>query len=86
MIAVSDSICADDIDAALDRLRIAPLLRGDRGKPAADRAALIAAILAVQDCAMAHAATLLELEINPLIATTDRAVAVDALIQLGEMP
>ena len=35
---------------------------------------------------MAHAATLLELEINPLIATTDRAVAVDALIQLGEMP
>lgn len=79
-------VCADDIDAALDRLRIAPLLRGYRGKPAADRAALIAAILAVQDCAMAHAATLLELEINPLIATTDRAVAVDALIQLGEMP
>ncbi|BDW84641.1 acyl-CoA synthetase [Roseicyclus marinus] len=77
---------ADDIDAALDRLRIAPLLRGYRGRPAADRAGLIAAILAVQDCAMAHAATLLELEINPLIATPDRAVAVDALIQLGERP
>jgi succinyl-CoA synthetase beta subunit len=77
---------APEIDAALDRLRIAPLLGGYRGKPAADRAALVTAILAVQDCAMAHAETLLELEINPLIATPDRAVAVDALIRLGEMP
>jgi acyl-CoA synthetase (NDP forming) len=77
---------APEIEAALDRLRIAPLLGGYRGKPPADRAALVTAILAVQDCAMAHAETLLELEINPLIATPDRAVAVDALIRLGEMP
>ncbi|MBF9060511.1 CoA-binding protein, partial [Rhodobacterales bacterium HKCCSP123] len=77
---------APEIDAALDRLRIAPLLGGYRGKPPADRAALVSAILAVQDCAIAHAATLVELEVNPLIATPDRAVAVDALIQLGEMP
>ncbi|WP_284261646.1 acetate--CoA ligase family protein, partial [Roseicyclus amphidinii] len=77
---------APQIEAALDRLRIAPLLRGYRGKPAADRAALVTAIHAVQDCAMAHAETLIELEINPLIATPDRAVAVDALIQLGETP
>jgi Acyl-CoA synthetase (NDP forming) len=75
---------APGIEAALNRLRIAPLLRGFRGKPPADRAALVSAILAVQDCAMAHAETLVELEINPLIATPDRAVAVDALIRLGE--
>ena len=75
-----------EIDAALDLLRIAPLLGGYRGRPAADRAALVAAILAVQDCATAHADTLTELEVNPLIVTPDRAVAVDALIRLGEMP
>lgn len=75
---------ADEIAAALDRLRIAPLLRGYRGKPPADMAALVTAILAVQDCAIAEAGRLIELEINPLIATPDRAVAVDALIRLGE--
>jgi len=75
-----------EIDAALDRLRMAPLLGGYRGRPAADRAALVAAVLAVQDCATAHADTLTELEVNPLIATPDRAVAVDALIRLGEKP
>jgi len=75
-----------EIDAALDRLRLAPLLGGYRGRPAADRAALVAAVLAVQDCATAHADTLTELEVNPLIATPDRAVAVDALIRLGEKP
>jgi acetyl-CoA synthetase len=77
---------AAQIEVALDRLRIAPLLGGYRGKPAADRAALVASILAVQECAIAHAATLIELEINPLIVTPGRAVAVDSMIQLGEMP
>jgi succinyl-CoA synthetase beta subunit len=32
----------------------------------------------------AHAGELLELEINPLIVTPDRAVAADALITMGE--
>lgn len=75
-----------DIAAALDRLRIAPLLHGYRGKKPAHRAGLIAAIMAVQDCAIAHAGALIELEINPLIAKPDRAIAVDALIRLGERP
>jgi hypothetical protein len=42
------------------------------------------AIDAVQDCVPAHAGELLELEINPLIVTPDRAVAADALITMGE--
>lgn len=75
----------DEIAAALDRLRIAPPLHGYRGKPPADMAALVAAISAVQDCSIAHAGALIELEINPLIATPDRAVAVDALVRLGEI-
>jgi acyl-CoA synthetase (NDP forming) len=75
---------AGEIDASLDRLRIAPLLRGHRGAAPANRQALLTAILAVQDFAVAHAAELLELEVNPLIVTPERAVAADALIRLGE--
>ncbi|MCU4652019.1 acetate--CoA ligase family protein [Roseibacterium sp. SDUM158016] len=75
---------AAEIDVALDRLRIAPLLSGYRGRPAIDRAALLAAIAAVQDYALTHADTLVELEVNPLIVTAEGAVAVDALIRLGE--
>jgi hypothetical protein len=70
-----------EVDAALSRLRMAPLLDGYRGAPPVDRNALLEAIDAVQDCVVAHAERLLELEINPLIATADRAVAVDALIR-----
>lgn len=73
-----------DIDAALARLRIAPLLAGYRGKPAADRRAIVAAILAVQDYVGAYRDQVLEVEVNPLLCLPDRAVAVDALIQLGE--
>ncbi len=70
--------------AALDGLRIAPLLRGYRGKPAADRAAIIAAVMAVQAYTLAHGGTLEEVEVNPLICTPLGAVAADALIRTGE--
>lgn len=66
---------------ALNRLRIAPLLAGYRGKPGADVDAVVAAVMAVQDYVIAHANSLDEIEINPLIATPTRAVAVDALIR-----
>ena len=74
------------IDAALDSLRIAPLLSGYRGGLPADRAALRAAIMAAQDYAIAQADALIELEINPMIITPDSSVAVDALIRLGDRP
>ena len=70
-----------DIEAALSRLKIAPLLAGYRGQPAADRRAIVKAVLAVQAYVTEHAAVLEEVEINPLICTTTRAVAVDALIR-----
>lgn len=73
-----------ELDAALSRLRIAPLLDGYRGGLPVDRPALLDAIDAVQDCVAAYAERLIELEINPLIASADRAVAVDALITMGE--
>ncbi|MEM6325081.1 MAG: acetate--CoA ligase family protein, partial [Pseudomonadota bacterium] len=76
----------DEIDAALARLRIAPLLSGFRGAPPASRSALRAAIMAVQEYALAAPETLLELEVNPLICRADRAVACDALIRRRKPP
>lgn len=71
---------------ALDGLRCAPLLRGYRGRPAADLPALVDAIEAVLRFADAHADTLLELEINPLLALPHGAVAVDALLRIAGIP
>ncbi|MBO6885685.1 MAG: acetate--CoA ligase family protein [Marivita sp.] len=70
-----------EITTALDTLRIAPLLSGYRGKPAANRTALIAAVRAVQDYVVARTGGVAEIEINPLIVTPTRAVVADALIR-----
>jgi len=72
---------AEDIDAALDRLRIAPVLAGWRGAPAANRAAIHAAIRAVEAYAVDNTDRLVEVEVNPIICTPHRAIAVDALIR-----
>ena len=72
-----------DILTALEKLKIAPLLAGYRGKPAVDKAALVTAVLAVQDCVLDNRASFTEIELNPLILTPTRAVAVDALIKTG---
>ena len=74
----------DAVDAALDSLRIGALLRGYRGAPAADRAAILRAVRAVQDYAAAHAGTLEEIEINPLICTATDAIAADALFRAAD--
>jgi len=66
---------------ALQRLRIAPLLNGYRGKPGADLSAIIDAVMAVQAYVIAHLDAISEVEINPLICRTDSAIAVDALIR-----
>ncbi|WP_439526911.1 acetate--CoA ligase family protein [Roseovarius mucosus] len=75
-----------DITQALSHLRTAPLLGGYRGQPTANHAAILRAVMAVQDYVIAHAATLEEVEINPLLCTASDAVAVDALITKGERP
>lgn len=73
-----------DVAEALGRLKIAPVLNGYRGRPTANVAAIIDAVLAVQSFVIANADRLLELDINPLIATPTRAIAVDALIRLED--
>lgn len=69
-----------DILTAIDSLKIAPLLNGYRGQPSANLDAIADAVLALQDYVAANADALNEVEINPLIATADRAIAADALI------
>ena len=74
----------DALHSALDQLKIARVLAGYRGKPAANRDAIVAAILAVQDYVIAHCDQVEEVEINPLIVTAEQVVAADALIKIGE--
>jgi acetyl-CoA synthetase len=69
---------ADDIRAALQRLRIAPILNGYRGKPGANIDSLVSAILTLQHNVVGSA--LAEVELNPVLVTSTSAIAVDALI------
>jgi acetyltransferase len=60
----------------LDEIRVARLLNGYRGRPAANRDALADLILGVAACALSHP-EIAELEINPAFAYEDRVVALD---------
>ena len=75
----------DEIERALDGLRVSRLLRGYRGAPAGDRAALVDAIEAVAGYAAAQADKLLEIDVNPLLVFAQGAgvAAVDALIRIS---
>ena len=66
--------------AALARLRIAPVLAGSRGQPAADLGAVADAITGLSRLACDLGDTLGALDINPLICTPSGAIAVDALL------
>jgi acetyl-CoA synthetase len=71
----------DMVHEALARLRVAKLLAGWRGRPAADMDSVVDAIMAIGDYVVANAMTLEELDVNPLIVTPTAAIAVDALIR-----
>jgi len=71
-----------DVRHALASLKIAPLLRGYRGKPAGDTEAVVAAVMAVQRYVTDSRQRLREIDVNPLMVRTvgNGAVAADALI------
>ena len=56
------------------------MLGGVRGRPAADLGAVVAAALGLSRLIGELGDEIAEIDINPLIALSDRAVAVDALI------
>ncbi|UYV36962.1 acetate--CoA ligase family protein [Rhodobacteraceae bacterium D3-12] len=66
---------------ALAKLRIWPLLSGFRGKPPVNIDAVLDAVMAIQSYVISNAATVEEVEINPLICTKETAIAADALIR-----
>ena len=74
------------IESALDSLRVSKLLGGFRGRPVADRGALIESIRALADFAWRERRRLREIEINPLLVrgAGQGAVAADALVTLAE--
>ena len=74
----------ENIRNALMKLKVYRLLTGFRGAAAADIDAIVRAVQAVQEYVIEHAAEIEEVEVNPLLACPDRAVAVDALIRKGE--
>jgi acetate---CoA ligase (ADP-forming) len=73
----------EELAAALDGVRVSRLIHGFRGK-AGDRAAALNAIAAVARFALAHEATLEELDVNPLFVLPEGegAIAVDAMIRM----
>jgi acyl-CoA synthetase (NDP forming) len=77
---------AAGVEAALGRLRVAPLLAGFRGRPPGDVAALVEAVLACTRYAEANLERLAELDLNPIIVRPrgSGVVAVDALVRLRE--
>ena len=70
--------------AALQSLKVWPLLTGFRGKAAGDVDALLDAVMAVADYAQANADQLVELDVNPVLVLPEGrgVLAVDALIRL----
>src|SRR5262249_50397079 len=64
----------------LERLKLRPLLAGHRQRPAADLDALASAIAGFSLLAEGLGDLIEELDVNPLIAGPDGAVAVDALV------
>ncbi len=71
-----------DIVAALDRLKVAGLLDGYRGKAAADRHRLANDLLRIAEVALDRAHGITELEINPLFVLPTVSIAIDALISV----
>ncbi len=66
---------------ALKGLRIFPLLNGFRGKPACDLDQLLETILSIARFAQSRHQTLLEMDINPLMVTREKAIAADVMIR-----
>ena len=74
---------AREADEMIRSLRTFPLLDGFRGAPPADVAAVAGIVVRASALATAHPAVA-ELDLNPVIATGDGAVVVDARIRIEQ--
>ena len=85
VVLLSPDLDEDGIVAALATLKGAALLNGLRGAPPSDQRA-IAQVAARLAALMRATPDLLDIEINPLVAYPDGAVALDALMITTEIP
>lgn len=69
---------------ALLSLRIAPLLHGHRGAPAADIEGIVKTIFRLAQFGHSQRGRLVELDVNPLMILPDRAIAADVLLRIVE--
>lgn len=74
-------ITSVDAFEMIDSLRTGALLDAFRGEPAVDRQELAAVILALSDAAVALP-QVVSIDINPLMISKGRPVAVDALVEM----
>ena len=72
-----------EVLGALRELTAAPLFEGYRGRPPADLDSLAAVVTTVGDLVVEHD-EIAEIDVNPVLATADGAVALDALVVLDE--
>lgn len=77
-------VTAERAVAMLDRLRAAPLLRGYRGGPARDGAALARVVVAVSDLAEDAGGLLAEMDLNPVLVYEHGCLVVDAAAVLRD--
>lgn len=79
---------ADEVKAALSRLRIAPLLGGVRGEPPLDVEAFCQAVTAVGRLMLDARAGVLNLDLNPVLvgARGEGCVALDAVVYKSGKP
>ncbi len=70
------------IAEALNRTKVGQLLRGHRGHAAADIEAIADTVRRLHELLDTNP-EFVEIEVNPLMATPDGAIAVDALITVG---
>ena len=75
----------DDIEDALRSLKLFPLLDGYRGRAGTDMEAIVVAVSTIARFARDDADTLAELDVNPLIATPDGAIAADVLLRIAQV-
>jgi acyl-CoA synthetase (NDP forming) len=75
---------AEDIAEALRALKGFALLRGFRGRPAADIDAIVRVLMDLAAFAIAARDEVVEIEINPLFVHQRGVCAVDALVAMAE--
>ena len=71
-----------EVQQAIQSLKVANLLNGYRGKPAANLDSVVDAVTAIAQYAIQNHEQLEELDINPLMVGCKQSVVVDALIRL----